>query len=740
MKRGPSSQPDATVRDPIVNQLIFIARKGYREYGVSDNATVRKSKTDPTYRAMSGKQQSDTDRSGVFDAEGVDEFELYVKNIGGIEETTVRFSPGVSILSGQNATNRSSLLSAINGVLGGSMATLKSDTDSGRVELRPIVDDDGQSSAGWERIYTRTGSTVSTDGNPVLDVPELIDTYVSLFETNEARQAITTGEGLRDVLLRPVDVGEIQRTIQQKQNERDDIQEDIRQIERRLDREPQLEEERTQLQNDLEALEEEIVELRNTVDEYEADADVVEEAEELVDKLESARDTKRSLEDDLDIHNAKIDALEDEQEEKKQDLHDLYTKRVDTDAVDIPDPGDDDLLDFDVLDHITPEDTVPELEDELDGVRREVRDLSNTITELSRVIEFNENMLNNQDKLASVTAVSESESHPTSKLTDSEKIQCWTCGSIVEKDRIQERNDDLRDVVQEKRNEKRALESRIDDINERLDEHRALKENQKSLKFRLVRIEREKETIRGEIEDVKSELDDAQEEIEKLQTEVNETADLRDSDLLDGYEELSEKEYERGRVESRIEDITEKLEDLDGQREKKDSLESDLESVREEIKELRNRVVNIEEEFANSFNGHMESVLDELGYENIERVWIERKVPSRGSTEFELHVIREGDDGNIYEDTVDTLSESEREVIGLVVAFAGYLVHDLEETAPYILLDSVEMIDAGRLRALIDYMREHTEMLVAALLPEDAATMPEEYTRITAEQIATLSA
>jgi recombinational DNA repair ATPase RecF len=39
--------------------------------------------------------------------------DLIVQNIGGIEETEVILSPGVSALTGRNATNRTSFLQAI---------------------------------------------------------------------------------------------------------------------------------------------------------------------------------------------------------------------------------------------------------------------------------------------------------------------------------------------------------------------------------------------------------------------------------------------------------------------------------------------------------------------------------------------------------------------------------------------------------------------------------------------------
>jgi len=82
-------------------------------------------------------------------------------------------------------------------------------------------------------------------------------------------------------------------------------------------------------------------------------------------------------------------------------------------------------------------------------------------------------------------------------------------------------------------------------------------------------------------------------------------------------------------------------------------------------------------------------------------------------TRFDLHIVRSSPDGTAYEDTVDHLSESEREVTGLVFALAGYLVHDVHETVPFILLDSLEAIDSDRIARVVDYFRTHADYLVA---------------------------
>jgi hypothetical protein len=135
-------------------------------------------------------------------------------------------------------------------------------------------------------------------------------------------------------------------------------------------------------------------------------------------------------------------------------------------------------------------------------------------------------------------------------------------------------------------------------------------------------------------------------------------------------------------------------------------------------------------------------LIEKLEYGNIARVWVERKTSADhgGESTFELHIVREGEDGAVYEDTVDTLSESEREVIGLVVALAGYLVHDIDEEIPFLLIDSVEMIDAQRLAELLQYIsdRSEVEFLTAALLLKDAAAVGD--TGVLSDQVITYTA
>jgi hypothetical protein len=66
-----------------------------------------------------------------------------------------------------------------------------------------------------------------------------------------------------------------------------------------------------------------------------------------------------------------------------------------------------------------------------------------------------------------------------------------------------------------------------------------------------------------------------------------------------------------------------------------------------------------------------------------------------------------------------------------VFALAGYLAHEVYEDLPFMLLDSLEAIDSERIATLVEYLTDYTTYLLVALLPEDAAALPDEIERVT---------
>jgi len=139
--------------------------------------------------------------------------ELSVQNIGGITNTTVKLLPGVTVLTGRNATNRTSLLQAVMAGLGSDQATIKADSEEADIELTI-----GETI--YTRRFTRHNGTIVSDGDPYLDDPTLAELFAFLLEQNDARQAVARGDDLREIIMRPVDTARIESQISKLESKR----------------------------------------------------------------------------------------------------------------------------------------------------------------------------------------------------------------------------------------------------------------------------------------------------------------------------------------------------------------------------------------------------------------------------------------------------------------------------------------------------------------------------------------
>ncbi|WP_418286500.1 archaea-specific SMC-related protein [Halorubrum sp. DTA46] len=623
-----------------------------------------------------------------------------VHNIGGIDEASVTLPPDVSILTGRNATNRTSFLQALMAGLGSQQSSLKGDADEGSVTLNI-----GEET--YTRTLTRQNGSVVFGGDPYLDDPTLADLFAFLLENNEARRAVARGDNLREIIMRPIDTDQIEAEIESCKRKRADLEdriEAINELEREL---PELEAERREKREELADAQ---TELKETQAELERLDTGVEESrsrkQDLENAFERVREARSALDDlefDLETERTTLAELRSEREELAETLEDA-------EAVDRnPD----------------------RLAGRIDELRRHKRSLDETINELGSVVNFNEEMLNGEGLDL------EERADPTDALTASDETVCWTCGSEIETTQIEQTLDRLRNLRSETLDERSEIQTQITELT---DEQSALKKREQQRR----RTERRLEEVTSQIEDttdriadLEDRIDEQEETVAELEAETAEVDIEGHDETLELHREVNGIELRIERLESDIDDIETEIVDREASIDERDSLQEERESLSERLTDLRTRVDRIEEEAVDAFNEHMETVLNILEYDNLDRIWIERRdVEVRegrrkvNRTRFDLHIVRSTADGTAYEDTVDHLSESEREVTGLVFALAGYLVHDVAETVPFIVLDSLEAIDSNRIARVVEYFREHSEYLIAALLPEDAASLTEEYTYV----------
>lgn len=634
---------------------------------------------------------------------------VHAENIGGIQDTTVTFSPGVTILVGRNATNRTSFLQAVMTALGSSKVSIKGDADEAAVEL--MLDDETYT----RRLHRQQGS-ITADGTPYLDDAELADLFAFLLESNEARRAVAASDDLRELIMRPIDTDEIHAEIDRLVEERERLKSELNEIDDLKDNLPELESKRVELQ---EQIDNKKTELAAKEEELKA-ADV---------DVEQQQAEKSELESELERLRSKWSALEDvryDLETERESLDALYQERreLEAEADDLPE---------------TPIGELDEVESELSRLRQQKQRLEAEVSELQSVIGFNEELLEEAESGVFAGLATGGEDELTDQLLDDDKVTCWTCGSEVDRDQIGATVSRLRQLSQETMSEVNDLKTTISDLTSK---KRDLEQSQRDRD----RIERRLADINDQIEDSEALIESLQERCEALTEEIKEVENTVEAleeqedhnTVLDIHKETNQLEYELGRLETDLERVEGEITNIERRIETEDDIEAQREEVTAEIEEHRTEIERIQQGAVEQFNEHMDSVLEMLDYDNLDRIWLERierevregrrKIKKSG---FELHIIRTSDSGAAYEDTVDHLSESEREVTGLVFALAGYLAHEVYEDVPFMLLDSLEAIDSRRIAALIEYLTNYTRYLLVALLPEDAAALPDEYERIT---------
>jgi DNA repair exonuclease SbcCD ATPase subunit len=642
--------------------------------------------------------------------------EIHADNIGGINETTVSVSPGVTVLTGRNATNRTSLLRALMGALGSDRVSLKGDADEGQVELTL-----------GEDIYTRTlareHGTVVMGGEPYLDDPEGANLFAFLLENNEARQAVARGDDLREVIMRPVDTDAIQAEISQLETQKRDLDNQLDRLDSLDNRLPDLEQQRTQLEDQIEDKRADLNDKEAAIEDADSTVDDTREQKaEFEDALDALQEGRSDLDDvryRLDSERESIHALEDERDEISTELQELSE---------------------------TPAGDISDIDAEIDRLRDHKQSLESTISQLQRVLQFNEEMLDgdNPDFQQALQGTTDSESEDGEALTDQllvdedETTVCWTCGSEVERAAIDDTLDSLRSLRQEKSHERNELSTELDELTTKRSEVQSDRDRRERLERNLDEIDREIDDRESTVEELTEEREQLEDEIDGLEADVEALEDQDHSELLDLHKEANQLEFELGRLENDLNDVTDEIEEIEADLNERERLEEQRDDLQAELADLRTRIEQLEEQAVEEFNEHMQTILGVLEYENIERIWIERaeREVREGRRKvqqgmFDLHVVRSTDEGTTYEDTVSHLSESEREVTGLVFALAGYLVHDLHETLPFMVIDSLEALDPGRIAALVEYFDEYAEYLVVALLPEDAAALDEDYERVT---------
>lgn len=241
-------------------------------------------------------------------------WDLEISNIAGIRNGEPTVEPGINAVQASNWQGKTSLVTALRTVLGGSVtsATLTDGAAEGQVRLRTQDQE-------YERALRRTGGTVVADGQPYL-ADEREQTAAELFafldERNRIRTAVREGEDLTPHLVEPLEQEDIEGQIAQLKSEQQTV-------EAELDRAQQAAAELPSKTDEINKLASELEELQAEADKLDGESGENGDQTELRSELTQARREREQASQRVNRLEGKIESLETQISDKESELTEL---------------------------------------------------------------------------------------------------------------------------------------------------------------------------------------------------------------------------------------------------------------------------------------------------------------------------------------------------------------------------------------------------------------------------------
>lgn len=579
---------------------------------------------------------------------------LEVSNIAGIRSANTTLESGTNAVQASNWQGKTSLIVAIRSVLGASVSSETLTNGADSGYIHLQTHDDE-----YERQIERTGNSVTVEGNPYIveeDQQASAELFAFLDETNAVRTAVREGNDLTSLLIKPLHKEDIEGQINELKSKRKSAEVELERANEAAEQLP------TKIEN-INELETELSELRAELDELEGESGNSNEQKQLRAELKQERQSREQVSQRINRLKGKISSLESQIDEKENRLESL---------------------------------TVPSksnLSEKLNNNRSDLREVEQEIETLEALYNATDTVLDG-DHLDLLTDID--------RQIDNDYLSCWVCGGETTRDTIETRMKKIGDMISERRDRRSEIQATVSDLKNTQDDIDRKNREKTSLEESI-------ETLRTDLGESKNELNAANEQLEEhiervenLETQVEENDNQRKSI----EKEIAQKEAELERLQN-------KKDSLEQRAENRDQLEKEVNEFSDEIEALRSRRESVIQRARDAFDEALEDVVAKFN-PSFEKARLKKHVDNSGRTEqLELIIARDG-----REISVDTLSEGEIELIGLIVALAGYEAFNVADQVPCILIDHLGSLASEHIHTLVDYLEERTEYLVTTAYPE----------------------
>lgn len=588
-----------------------------------------------------------------------------IENIAGIQQGVVEISPGVNVIQASNFQGKSSLLMALRTVTG---ITTLSD------ESHPLTESKQEGkvtlSTGSKEYTISLGrdetETVTLSGHPVLSSEQdriCAQLFGFLGENNPIRSAVRSKDNdrLTELLIKPLDVADIDERIEQLQDERQAVDTEIRRLEGSVDAIPELQKEIAEIESELSELTNKEQQLTQQVEEDHAQ----EELREKITSKESRLDSKQRR---LSRINRKISTYTEQIKSKQQELNEI------------------------------------EVPTEEEVSKEQVQEYQDQIDELELQISLLEELYRSNREI-----IDEGQVHLLSEIDRSiteDRFECWICGSKTTENNVDGRLEQIQQKIDEIKAKKVEVTEEIEEIEKAKQQRERVMRKQQQLEQEIEELEFErreqqqhKDTLQSEIENLKLEIEELKAEYEKEQDEIQ--------------QELTRVQRKIGSQERTLTEKQDRLEGLRKQKRELEELQKKRSNIASQLSELRGKKEAKETELKEQFDKAMGEIIERFvpGFDNAR---LNRKVDTQGNTnQFEIIVARNG-----RETSLDRLSEGEVELIGIVTALAGYRTFSVNDRIPIIALDGIGQLAAEHIKHLTEYLTTAADVVITTAYPE----------------------
>ncbi|MFX1285817.1 MAG: archaea-specific SMC-related protein [Promethearchaeota archaeon] len=580
--------------------------------------------------------------------------QIILENIGGIDKVGLDFKKGKNLIKAPNATGKSSLVRGIELLnlpkerIENKRYYLNFFATKGRVQLNQ------EGKKVCERTFkAKSASKMSVEGHPFHPEGQKVNLFTLATPDNDLIAAITTGKKLDDLLTQYSDVKYYSFLISYLKSRLANLKKDLRiylMYESDIDN---MQQEHSQLEEELEAAKIE----RKLL------PDINMEEIQSYSEIES-RFNKMSKE---------ILALKNKIETASDIIKLNMARNRDTKAT--IKSMEEEIKNF-MVEHPSVDQEIARIADEIKDYRRYLDEVKNEKNETEKSIKEVRNWISLSQRIPDLR-------------------KCTVCGRPYTEKHAKTREDKL--LVEDSHLSKRVreLEFQIDDAERRKEDlevliHKIKNDNQ----IRISKAKQEIRRLQKEIKEKKKEIESSERNYVQKEAELKILEKSIDQGRADSIKLINELDAKIQRISGKIEQIDKQIEEKSKRIDQIDQVQSEFDfySTLQTYLEERERIVKLG--VIENFNRQIKKVYQLMSYQDFEDIRIDPN--------FKL-IVKRKRKGKMIDQPIESLSDSERITIALIVMLAGR--EEYLSNYPLFVLDKVTLdYDPTRFEMILDYL------------------------------------